>query len=234
MTALIGSAMTGGYGGADILKGCTVEVESGEIAVIVGPNGAGKSTAMKAMFGMLDLRAGSVLLDGEDITTLQPQHRVQRGMGFVPQTQNVFTSMTVEENLEMGGFIRDHDFSDTIAEIYDLFPVLREKRTQLAGELSGGQRQQVAVGRALMTQPKVLMLDEPTAGVSPIVMNDLFDRIIDVARTGIAILMVEQNAKQALTIADRGYVLVQGENRYTDTGAALLENPDVRVAFLGG
>jgi branched-chain amino acid transport system ATP-binding protein len=234
MTALIGSAMTGGYGGADILKGCTVAVESGEIAVIVGPNGAGKSTAMKAMFGMLDLRAGSVLLDGEDITTLQPQHRVQRGMGFVPQTQNVFTSMTVEENLEMGGFIRDHDFSDTIAEIYDLFPVLREKRTQLAGELSGGQRQQVAVGRALMTQPKVLMLDEPTAGVSPIVMNDLFDRIIDVARTGIAILMVEQNAKQALTIADRGYVLVQGENRYTDTGAALLENPDVRVAFLGG
>ena len=234
MTALIGSAMTGGYGSADILKGCNVAVESGEIAVIVGPNGAGKSTAMKAMFGMLDLRAGSVLLDGEDITTLQPQHRVQRGMGFVPQTQNVFTSMTVEENLEMGGFIRDHDFSDTIAEIYDLFPVLREKRTQLAGELSGGQRQQVAVGRALMTQPKVLMLDEPTAGVSPIVMNDLFDRIIDVARTGIAILMVEQNAKQALTIADRGYVLVQGENRYTDTGAALLENPDVRGAFLGG
>ena len=234
MTALIGSAMTGGYGGADILKGCTVAVESGEIAVIVGPNGAGKSTAMKAMFGMLDLRAGSVLLDGEDITTLQPQHRVQRGMGFVPQTQNVFTSMTVEENLEMGGFIRDRDFSDTIAEIYDLFPVLREKRTQLAGELSGGQRQQVAVGRALMTQPKVLMLDEPTAGVSPIVMDDLFDRIIDVARTGIAILMVEQNAKQALTIADRGYVLVQGENRYTDTGASLLENPDVRGAFLGG
>ena len=234
MTALIGSAMTGGYGGADILKGCTVEVESGEIAVIVGPNGAGKSTAMKAMFGMLDLRAGSVLLDGEDITTLQPQHRVKRGMGFVPQTQNVFTSMTVEENLEMGGFIRNHDFSDTIAEIYDLFPVLREKRTQLAGELSGGQRQQVAVGRALMTQPKVLMLDEPTAGVSPIVMDELFDRIIDVARTGIAILMVEQNAKQALTIADRGYVLVQGKNRYTDTGAALLGNPDVRKAFLGG
>ena len=234
MTALIGSAMTGGYGGADILKGCTVEVESGEIAVIVGPNGAGKSTAMKAMFGMLDLRAGSVLLDGEDITNLLPQHRVQRGMGFVPQTQNVFTSMTVEENLEMGGFIRNHDFSDTIAEIYDLFPVLREKRTQLAGELSGGQRQQVAVGRALMTQPKVLMLDEPTAGVSPIVMDDLFDRIIDVARTGIAILMVEQNAKQALTIADRGYVMVQGENRYTDTGAALLENPGVRRAFLGG
>ena len=234
MTALVGTAMTGGYGGADILKGCTISVESGEIAVIVGPNGAGKSTAMKAMFGMLDLRAGSVLLNGEDITSLPPQHRVQRGMGFVPQTQNVFTSMTVEENLEMGGFIRGDDFSDTIEEIYNLFPVLREKRAQPAGELSGGQRQQVAVGRTLMTQPKVLMLDEPTAGVSPIVMDELFDRIIDVARTGIAILMVEQNAKQALAIADRGYVLVQGENRYTDSGAALLVNPDVRRAFLGG
>ena len=234
MTALVGTAMTGGYGGADILKGCTISVESGEIAVIVGPNGAGKSTAMKAMFGMLDLRAGSVLLNGEFITSLPPQHRVQRGMGFVPQTHNVFTSMTVEENLEMGGFIRSDDFSDTIEEIYNLFPVLREKRAQPAGELSGGQRQQVAVGRALMTQPKVLMLDEPTAGVSPIVMDELFDRVIDVARTGIAILMVEQNAKQALAIADRGYVLVQGENRYTDSGAALLANPDVRRAFLGG
>ena len=234
MTALVGTAMTGGYGGADILKGCTIAVESGEIAVIVGPNGAGKSTAMKAMFGMLDLRAGTVLLNDDDISDLPPQQRVRRGMGFVPQTQNVFTSMTVEENLQMGGFIRGDDFSDTIEEIYRLFPVLREKRAQPAGELSGGQRQQVAVGRALMTQPKVLMLDEPTAGVSPIVMGELFDRIIDVAQTGIAILMVEQNAKQALQIADRGYVLVQGENRYTDSGAALLANPDVRRAFLGG
>ena len=234
MTALVGTAMTGGYGGADILKGCTIAVEAGKIAVIVGPNGAGKSTAMKAMFGMLDLRAGTVLLNGDDISDLPPQQRVRRGMGFVPQTQNVFTSMTVEENLQMGGFIRGDDFSGTIEEIYRLFPVLREKRAQPAGELSGGQRQQVAVGRALMTQPKVLMLDEPTAGVSPIVMGELFDRIIDVAQTGIAILMVEQNAKQALQIADRGYVLVQGENRYTDSGAALLANPDVRRAFLGG
>ena len=234
MTALVGTAMTGGYGGADILKDCTIAVEAGEIAVIVGPNGAGKSTAMKAMFGMLDLRAGTVLLNGDDISDLPPQQRVRRGMGFVPQTQNVFTSMTVEENLQMGGFIRGDDFSGTIEEVYRLFPVLREKRAQPAGELSGGQRQQVAVGRALMTQPKVLMLDEPTAGVSPIVMGELFDRIIDVAQTGIAILMVEQNAKQALQIADRGYVLVQGENRYTDSGAALLANPDVRRAFLGG
>ena len=234
MTALVGATMTGGYGGSDILRGCTISAESGEITVIVGPNGAGKSTAMKAMFGMLELRAGTVLLDGEDINSLQPQHRVRRGMSFVPQTQNVFTSMTVEENLEMGGFIRGDDFTDTIEEIFNLFPVLREKRAQPAGELSGGQRQQVAVGRALMTQPKILMLDEPTAGVSPIVMDELFDRIVDVARTGVAILMVEQNAKQALQIADRGYVLVQGENRYTDSGAALLSSPDVRRAFLGG
>jgi len=234
MTALAGTQMTGGYGGADILTGCSIAVNAGEIAVIVGPNGAGKSTAMKAMFGMLNLRAGTIMLNGEDITALAPQHRVQRGMGFVPQTHNVFTSMTVEENLEMGGFIRRDNLAGTIDEIYSLFPVLKEKRRQPAGELSGGQRQQVAVGRALMTQPKVLMLDEPTAGVSPIVMDELFDRIIDVARTGIAILMVEQNAKQALQIADRGYVLVQGENRYTDSGAALLANPDVRRAFLGG
>ena len=231
---LIGEAMTGGYGGADILHACTIAVEKGQIAVIVGPNGAGKSTAMKAVFGMLKLRAGHVKLDGEDITALTPQARVAKGMGFVPQTHNIFTSMTVEENLEMGAFIRKDDFRDTLAQVYDLFPILKQKRLQPAGELSGGQRQQVAVGRALMTQPKVLMLDEPTAGVSPIVMDELFDRIIEVARTGISILMVEQNARQALEIADKGYVLVQGSNRYTDTGKALLADPDVRRSFLGG
>jgi branched-chain amino acid transport system ATP-binding protein len=226
--------MTGGYGSVDILHSCTVGVERGEIAVVVGPNGAGKSTAMKAMFGMLALRGGQVIMKGEDITTLKPQERVLKGMGFVPQTQNVFPSMTVEENLEMGAFIRRDDVAETMGQVFDLFPILKDKRHQPAGELSGGQRQQVAVGRALMTRPDVLMLDEPTAGVSPIVMDELFDRIIEIARTDIAILMVEQNAKQALAIADKGYVLVQGANRYTDTGEALLENPDVRRAFLGG
>ena len=234
MSFLIGESMTCGYGGADILHSCTVGVDPGEIAVVVGPNGAGKSTAMKAMFGMLDLREGRVMLDGSDISALAPQERVLHGMGFVPQNNNVFTSMTVEENLEMGAFIRRDDISDTMAQVYDLFPLLRDKRRQPAGELSGGQRQQVAVARALMTQPKILMLDEPTAGVSPIVMDELFDRIIEVARTGIAILMVEQNAKQALNIADKGFVLVQGRNAYTDTGAALMANAEVRRAFLGG
>lgn len=234
MSFLIGEQMTGGYGGADILNNCTIGVEKGQIAVIVGPNGAGKSTAMKAIFGMLQLRHGRVLLEGEDISALSPQERVVKGMGFVPQTHNVFTTLSVEENLEMGAFIRRDDFRHTLEQVYELFPILKHKRHQPAGELSGGQRQQVAVGRALMTQPKVLMLDEPTAGVSPIVMDELFDRIIEVACTGIAILMVEQNARQALNIADTGYVLVHGSNRYTDTGAALMANPEVRRTFLGG
>jgi branched-chain amino acid transport system ATP-binding protein len=231
---LIGDAMTGGYGAVDILHSCTIAVEPGEIAVIVGPNGAGKSTAMKAVFGMLKLRGGRVRLDGEDITALTPQARVAKGMAFVPQTSNIFTSMTVEENLEMGAFLRRDDIQATMAQVYELFPILKQKRHQAAGELSGGQRQQVAVGRALMTQPKVLMLDEPTAGVSPIVMDELFDRIIEVARAGISILMVEQNARQALEIADKGYVLVQGRNRFTDTGKALMADPEVRRSFLGG
>lgn len=234
MSYLIGEQMTGGYGGSTILNNCTIAVDKGEIAVIVGPNGAGKSTAMKALFGMINLRQGSVKLDDQDITALAPQARVLRGMGFVPQTHNVFASMTVQENLEMGAYIRQDDCTETLEQVYALFPVLKQKRQQPAGELSGGQRQQVAVGRALMTKPSVLMLDEPTAGVSPIVMDELFDRIIEIARTGIAILMVEQNARQALAIADKGYVLVQGSNRYTDNGPALMANPDVRKTFLGG
>jgi branched-chain amino acid transport system ATP-binding protein len=232
---LIGEQMTGGYGrGADILHDCTIAVNKGEIAVIVGPNGAGKSTAMKAVFGMLNMRAGSVRIGGKDITGLTPQDRVAEGMAFVPQTSNIFTSMTVEENLEMGAFLRRDDIRPTMEQVYELFPILKDKRRQAAGELSGGQRQQVAVGRALMTQPRVLMLDEPTAGVSPIVMDELFDRIIEVARTGISILMVEQNARQALEIANTGYVLVQGANAYTGSGQELLADPDVRRSFLGG
>ncbi|AUJ64069.1 ABC transporter ATP-binding protein [Aestuarium zhoushanense] len=232
---LIGDNMTGGYGrGPDILHNCTISVNKGEIAVIVGPNGAGKSTAMKATFGMLNVRSGAVRLDGEDITKLSPQERVIKGMGFVPQVRNIFPSMTVEENLEMGAYIRTDDFRETMEQVYDLFPILRDKRFQAAGELSGGQRQQVAVGRALMTKPKVLLLDEPTAGVSPVVMDELFDRIIEVSRTGIPILMVEQNAKQALEIADRAYVLVQGANAHTGTGKDLLADPEVRRSFLGG
>lgn len=234
MTFLTAESMTGGYGGADILHGCNLEAGKGDIVVIVGPNGAGKSTAMKAVFGMLPIHTGSVSLDGEDITTLAPQARVEKGMAFVPQTNNVFPNMSVQENLEMGAFLVTEGAEQTMEEVYELFPILKEKRRQNAGELSGGQRQQVAVGRALMTRPKLLMLDEPTAGVSPIVMDELFDRIIEVARTGISILMVEQNARQALEIADWGYVLVQGRNKYSDTGKALLADPEIRKSFLGG
>ena len=226
--------MLGGYGETTILNDCSISVKKGEIAVIVGPNGAGKSTAMKAIFGMLDLRAGNIIFNGKEITDLKPQERVKSGMGFVPQTHNVFTSMTVMENLEIGGFTNQENLSKNISEVFKLFPVLEEKQKQLVGELSGGQRQQVAVGRALMTNPKLLMLDEPTAGVSPLVVKELFEKIISIARTGIAILMVEQNARQALEIADNGFVLVQGENKYTDKGSKLLSNKEVRKAFLGG
>ncbi|MGK7653894.1 ABC transporter ATP-binding protein [Roseovarius sp. B08] len=235
MSFLSATGMTGGYGGADIIHDCTITVERGEVAVVVGPNGAGKSTAMKAVFGMLDLREGKVTLDGKDITGLAPQDRVPQGMAFVPQNRNVFVSLTVEENLDMGAFIReDGEIAQTKEQVFDLFPILAEKRSQPAGELSGGQRQQVAVGRALMTRPDLLMLDEPTAGVSPIVMDELFDKILEIAKTGVAILMVEQNARQALEIADHGFVLVQGRNRFTDTGEALLANEEVRRSFLGG
>ncbi len=228
------TSMTGGYGGEDIIKNCNIEVDKGQISVIVGPNGAGKSTAMKAMLGMIALKSGSIILNGENISSYSPQKRVAAGIAFVPQSINIFSELTVEENLEMGAFLRSDDIQETINEIYELFPAMREKRNQLAGELSGGQRQQVAVSRALMTKPEVLMLDEPTAGVSPIVMEEIFDRILQIKNNGVAIVIVEQNAKQALNIADFGYVLVGGENKYEGHGHELLNDQDVRKSFLGG
>jgi len=233
MTFFIGEKMTGGYGGPDIISSCSLNVNRGEIVAILGPNGAGKSTAMKAMLGLLDLKSGKVSIDGKDITQLSPQDRVKQGISFVPQTRNVFAGLSVKENLEMGAFLRDENLEKIISQIYDLFPILKEKKDQLVGELSGGQRQQVALGRALMIKPSVLMLDEPTAGVSPIVMDELFDHILKVKKTNVAILMVEQNAKQALSIADRGYVLVTGQNKFSGTGKELLNDPEVRRSFLG-
>ena len=226
--------LVGGYGGEDILNDCSISVNKREISVIVGPNGAGKSTAMKAMLGMLKLSHGKVFLEDKNISNLSPQDRVACGISFVPQTMNIFNELTVKENLEMGAYLREDDLKYTFEEMYSLFPILYEKKEQLAGELSGGQRQQVAVGRALMTQPKVLMLDEPTAGVSPLVMDELFDKIIEVKNTGVAVIIVEQNAKQALNIADHGFVMVAGKNKFTGKGSELLSDSEVRKAFLGG
>ena len=230
-----GNKMTAGYGnGPDIISSCSINVDRGEIVAILGPNGAGKSTVMKAMLGLLKLKSGSVLINGKDITKFSPQDRVKAGISFVPQNRNVFTDLTVRENLEVGAFLRNDDLNKIIEEIYELFPILKEKKSQIVGELSGGQRQQVALGRALMIKPTVLMLDEPTAGVSPIVMDELFQHIIKVKNTNVAIIMVEQNAKQALSISDRGYVLVTGQNKFEGSGNELLKDPEVRRSFLGG
>ena len=230
-----GTQMTAGYGdGPDIISSCSISANRGEIVAILGPNGAGKSTAMKAMLGLLNLKSGSVTLDGEDISKISPQDRVKQGISFVPQPRNVFAELTVRENLEIGGFLREEGLDQMIENIYNLFPILSEKKSQIVGQLSGGQRQQVALGRALMSEPSVLMLDEPTAGVSPIVMDELFEHIIKVKKTNVAIIMVEQNAKQALSISDRGYVLVTGQNKFEGSGEELLNDPEVRRSFLGG
>lgn len=234
MYLLCAENITCGYDTIDILTDCNINVKKGEISSIVGPNDAGKSTAMKAIFGLLPTKKGKIIFDGEDISNLQPQERVVRGMGYVPQTNNIFTSLTVIENLEMGAFIINKDFKNMIEYVFNLFPVLKDKQNQPAGELSGGQRQQVAVGRALMTNPKILMLDEPSAGVSPIIMEGLFNKIKEISSQGTGVIMVEQNAKQALEISNMGFVLNQGKNLYTDAGKTLLANKEVRQAFLGG
>ncbi len=228
------SELVVGYGGAPILTGVDLTVTANDIGVIVGPNGAGKSTALKAIFGLAKVHGGKVSLAGQDVTGLAPEKHVALGAAFVPQDNNVFPTLSVQENLEMGAYLRPEIVARMLAEIYGLFPVLEEKRGQPAGELSGGQRQMVAIGRALMMEPRLLLLDEPTAGLSPKVMGEIFERIQAINANGVGVLMVEQNARQALAIATRGFVLANGENRFTDTGAALLADPDVAKSFLGG
>jgi branched-chain amino acid transport system ATP-binding protein len=234
MSLLAATDLHGGYEGADILKGASLRMEGGEIVVIVGPNGAGKSTLMKAIFGLLRIRQGQILYKGEDITHAKPEQMVRRGVAYVPQERNVFPSLTVQENLEMGAFLLDEDLRPRLEMVYALFPKLRDRRRQPAGLMSGGERQMVAMGRALMMEPQLLMLDEPTAGLSPRLIDDTFDRIQEIQALGIGVLMVEQNAKQALSIAHRGYVLATGANRYEDTGPNLLANREVAELFLGG
>lgn len=223
-----------GYGGAPILNGVNMAIDATDIGVIVGPNGAGKSTTLKAIFGLLKVTGGTIEFGGENIANSLPDKLVPRGLSFVPQEKNVFTSMTVEENLEMGAFTRRDDFKDTMAWVYQMFPVLAEKRRQPAGELSGGQRQMVAMGRALMSKPKLLMLDEPSAGLSPRYVIEIFETIVRVNKEGVGILMVEQNARQALAFASKGFVLASGQNRFTGTGAELIADPEVAKSFLGG
>ena len=224
----------GGYGAADILHGVSMAVDAGEIVVIIGPNGAGKSTAMKAAFGLVRVREGSVRFEDYELTNQRPDRIVRKGLCYVPQESNVFTSLTVHENFEMGAFIRRDDISAQLERVYEIFPPLKERRRTPAGALSGGQRQMVAIGRALMLEPRLLLLDEPTAGLSPLFIELIFDKIREVNGLGIAVLMVEQNAKLALSFADRGYVLAMGRNRFEDTGPNLLANREVAEMFLGG
>ncbi|MDN2568520.1 ABC transporter ATP-binding protein [Aquibium sp. A9E412] len=234
MSLLAMAGVTAGYGGANILNGVNIEIEAHEIGVVVGPNGAGKSTTLKALFGLLTVSAGTIRFDGTDITNMAPEKLVRLGLSFVPQEFNVFPTMSVHENLEMGAYVRRDSFGHLIDQVYGFFPPLKEKRRQPAGELSGGQRQMVAIGRALMTEPKLLLLDEPTAGLSPRYMGEIFERIVAINKAGTGILMVEQNARQALALADRGFVLAGGQNRFTGTGAELLADPEVARSFLGG
>jgi ABC-type branched-chain amino acid transport systems, ATPase component len=223
-----------GYGDLQILSGVEMTVADGEYVTIVGPNGAGKSTVMKTVFGLTTLMGGSITFDGTEISDRRPEEIITTGISYVPQTDNVFPSLSVRENLEMGAYILDSVPEDRIERIYERFPILAEREGQNAGSLSGGQQQMVAMGRALMLEPDLLLLDEPSAGLAPDLVDDTFDRIDEINDDGTAILMVEQNAKEALRRCGRGYVLVQGENRYEDSGDALLDNEAVRQDFLGG
>ena len=234
MSLLTASNLHAGYGGVNILNGINLAIESGRIGVIVGPNGAGKSTALKSVFGLLELVEGSVVFKDKEISSLSPDRRVRLGMAYVPQEMNIFQTMTVQENLEMGAYIRRDDFSDTLERMFGLFPPLKDKRMDTAGNLSGGQRQMVAIARALMIEPEALLLDEPTAGLSPAYVEEIFERIIAISKSGVGVLIVEQNAKRALEVADTGYVLAGGYNLFTDSGENLLNNPEVAQSFLGG
>jgi ABC-type branched-subunit amino acid transport system ATPase component len=226
--------VTAGYTEIDILNDVNLQVKSGQIVSVIGPNGAGKSTLLKTIFGILKPRQGNITLKGEDISGLKPDKIAKRGISYVPQVDNVFPSLTIQENLEMGAFIREDDYSQRIEEIYDLFPVLGERKNQKAGQLSGGQRQMVAMGRALMLDPQVLLLDEPSAGLSPVLVSSIFEKIIEINSTGVAMIIVEQNAREALKMANHGYVLAMGKNVLDDSGEALLANEEVGRLYLGG
>jgi len=234
MILLKAEDITVGYTEIDILHNVSVTVRSGEIVSVIGPNGAGKSTLLKTVFGILKPRNGNVTLKDEDITGLRPDRIVRKGISYVPQVENVFPSMTIQENMEMGAFIRNDDYSQRLEEVFDLFPVLRERKKQKVGHLSGGQRQMVAMGRALMLDPQVLLLDEPSAGLAPVLVSGIFEKVKEINATGVAMIIVEQNAKEALKMAHHGYVLAMGKNVLDDTGEALLANEEVGHLYLGG
>ncbi len=234
MTLLEATDITAGYSALDILKQVNIRVLEGQIVSVIGPNGAGKSTLLKTIFGLLKARRGSITLKGKTITGMPPDQIVRQGISYVPQVNNVFPSLTVEENLQMGAFIRNDDFSRRLAEIYELFPMLDERKTQKAGQLSGGQRQMVAMGRALMLDPHLLLLDEPSAGLAPNLVASIFEKIKAVNQTGVSMIIVEQNANEALKLAHHGYVLAMGRNLLDDSGTALLNNEEICRLYLGG
>ena len=234
MSLLTVDTITSGYGDMEVLHEVSVELDTGEIVTIIGPNGAGKSTLMKTIFGLLKPTGGKILFDGKNITGLPPDQIVRLGMAYVPQVDNVFPSLTAQENLEMGAFILTRNFSDRMDDIYGLFPLLKERRRQRVGRMSGGERQMVAMGRALMLNPKLILLDEPSAALAPNLAAMIFDRITAINQTGVAILIVEQNAKESLKLSDRGYVLASGRNRFEDTGKNLLTNKEIGELYLGG